>query len=164
MPTSPPPRRPDGVSGVGPDDVQPWKSLTNLIQNKDRAIAICKPAEWTITRSGSPSTSTRPCSLRPFYLLAGVITRGVLFAAARSAPFPPLSAIGCRGLQRSGWPRDRALRATPSKVPPKCAPMRLRAGTSGKCCRPSSGEERSRSGGVRANSCAVPAVLALAHE
>jgi hypothetical protein len=29
----------------------------------------CIPAEWTITRSGRPSTSTRACTLRPFTFL-----------------------------------------------------------------------------------------------
>src|SRR3984885_4819509 len=56
-------------------------------------------------------------------------------------PFPPLSATGCRGSRRSGWPRGRALRAAPCGALPKCAPRRRRAGTGGRCCRAWNAEE-----------------------
>src|SRR3984885_9199767 len=59
-------------------------------------------------------------------------------------PFPPLSATGCRGSRRSGWPRGRALRAAPCGALPKCAPRRRRAGTGGRCCRPWNADEMRR--------------------
>ena len=40
-----------------------WRILSSTRVAPSRS---CTPAEWTITRSGKPSTSTRACSLRPF--------------------------------------------------------------------------------------------------
>ena len=56
----------------------------------------------------------------------------------------PLSATGCRGSRRWGWPRGRAPRAAPYEVLPRCAPRPRRAGTAGRYCRPSSAEETGR--------------------
>jgi hypothetical protein len=42
-------------------------------------------AEWTTTRIGSPSVSTKAWILRPFHLLAGVVTHCIVFAALFSA-------------------------------------------------------------------------------
>ena len=56
----------------------------------------------------------------------------------------PLSATGCRGSRRWGWPRGRAPRAAPHEVLPRCAPRPRRAGTAGRYCRPSSAEETGR--------------------
>ena len=96
--------------------------------------------EWTITRIGSPSVSTRGVDLADFHLLAGVVTHLVVF----TAPFPPISPIGCRERPPKGWPRGPSVHATPYATRPRSSPRFPRAGTCGRCCRPSSGAESRR--------------------
>src|SRR6202034_4050928 len=128
----------------GPDKLQPGKALADLVEDEGRAIAILDARRMDDHAQRQGFDIDEGMQLSGLHLLAGVVTRCVLSPRLAAPLFPPLSATGCRGSRRSGWPRGRALRAAPCGALPKCAPTRRRAGTGGRCCRPWNAEEMRR--------------------
>ena len=116
---------------------------------------VCQAPELTISvRSGKLFDIDQGMQLAALHLLCGVVTHCILFTPARGSPFSAAFSDWLQSIIRSsraGLAAD-ALSAAPCAALPKRAPMRRRAGTGGRYCRPSSAEETGRAAGTAKDS------------
>src|SRR5579862_4163153 len=72
---------------VGPDKLQPWKALANLVENQGCAIAVGYASGVDDHAQRQAFDVDEGVDFAPLHLLAGVITHCVFFTPARDSPF-----------------------------------------------------------------------------
>jgi len=75
------------VAGVGPNELQPWKALANLVKNQGCAVAILHARGVDDHAQRQAFDVDEGMHFAALHLLAGVVTHSVLFIPARSSPF-----------------------------------------------------------------------------
>ena len=75
------------VAAVRPDQLEPGEAGADLVENEGRAIAILEPGGVDDDTHGQFEGVDQGVDLAALYLLAGVVTHGVVFTAPFSADF-----------------------------------------------------------------------------
>ena len=75
------------VAGVGPNELQPWKALAHLVENKGCAIAVLYASGVDDHAQRQAFDVDEGVDFAPLHLLAGVVTHCVFFTPARGSPF-----------------------------------------------------------------------------
>src|ERR1700733_7976491 len=108
------------VAGVGPNELEPWKALANLVENESGAVVILHARGVDSHAQGQAFDVDEGMHFAALHLLAGVVTHRVLFIPARGSPFSAafsdwLSMIAAVGLA-SRWSASRSAIGSSSQM------------------------------------------------